>query len=170
MSSDFHFKRDEFRKQKMREKFPELNFGCWETLLALIQTFHEVYNEITSTLSEYSLSVGKLKILVPLFLYDRSLTPSELAEFSGVTRSTMTSILDRLERDQMIERGVLNDRRMTAIYLTEKGKQLIEKVVPEYTINIADFFSEFTAEDHLQFHNLLQKMSMGLNNNKKKKS
>lgn len=132
MNSDFNINADPRRINLLTEKFPNVDSRSLNTLVLFVQTAHEVYNGVSSRLSEYGLSIGNLKILMPLYLYDRSLTPSELAEYSGVTRSTVTSVIDKLERDGVIRRSTLTDRRMTAISLTDEGKQLMTEKIPMF--------------------------------------
>ncbi|MDQ0049610.1 DNA-binding MarR family transcriptional regulator [Paenibacillus polymyxa] len=146
----------------MTEKFPNVDSRSLNTLVLFVQTAHEVYNGVSSRLSEYGLSIGNLKILMPLYLYDRSLTPSELAEYSGVTRSTVTSVIDKLERDGVIRRSTLTDRRMTAISLTDEGKQLMTEKIPMFIQLFSDLMNEFTQEDHVLFATLLNKLSSGI--------
>ncbi|MET3208469.1 UNVERIFIED_CONTAM: MarR family transcriptional repressor of emrRAB [Paenibacillus sp. PvR008] len=162
MYSDFNIKADPKKINLWTEKFPNVDPQCLSTLVLFAQTAHEVYNGASSRLSKYGLSVGNLKILIQLFLFDRALTPSELAEYSGVTRSTVTSVIDKLERDGIIRRSTLVDRRMTAISLTEKGKQLMTETIPLFIQLFSDLLNEFTKEDHVHFAGLLQKLSTGL--------
>ncbi|MFB5268695.1 MarR family winged helix-turn-helix transcriptional regulator [Paenibacillus enshidis] len=164
MNFEANRKRDEvdMRVRKLAEHFPQLEVRCLRTMMFYIHTTHEVYNEMSGKLSEHGLSVGKMKILMPLFVYRKSLTPSELAAYSGVTRSTMTSVIDGLERDGLIKRASLNDRRMTAIHLTEKGMELINTTVPAYASFVAGIMQDFTEEDHETLVRLLHKLSDGL--------
>ncbi|WP_226001755.1 MarR family winged helix-turn-helix transcriptional regulator [Paenibacillus sp. BJ-4] len=162
MNSDFNIKHDPNKIKVLADKFPNLDPQSLSTFILFMQTSHEIYNGASSLLCEYGLSVGNLKILIFLFLYDRSLTPSELADYSGVTRSTITSVIDKLERDGLVRRSTLTDRRMTAISLTDEGKQLLTEKIPRFTLLFADLMSEFTQEDHILFATLLQKLSSGL--------
>ncbi|MEK3950641.1 MarR family transcriptional regulator [Paenibacillus sp. FSL H7-0703] len=162
MNSDFNINADPRKINLLTEKFPNVDSRSLNTLVLFVQTAHEVYNGVSSRLSEYGVSIGNLKILMPLYLYDRSLTPSELAEYSGVTRSTVTSVIDKLERDGIIRRSTLSDRRMTAISLTDEGKQLMTERIPLFIQLFSDLMNEFTQEDHDLFATLLQKLSSGV--------
>ncbi|MGW9527861.1 MarR family winged helix-turn-helix transcriptional regulator [Paenibacillus terrae] len=162
MNSDFNIKADPARINLLLEKFPNVDSQSLSTLVLFIQTAHEAHNGVSSRLNEYGLSIGNLKILMPLFLFERSLTSSELADFSGVTRSTATSVIDKLERDGIVRRSTLTDRRMIAISLTDEGKQLMIEKIPKFTLLFSDLMNEFTQEDHILFATLLKKLSSGL--------
>ena len=71
----------------------------------------------------YALSEGRF-ILLLLNAASDGLAPNELAERAGVSRATVTGLLDGLEREAMIERHINeDDRRALCIRLTRKGKR-----------------------------------------------
>jgi MarR family transcriptional repressor of emrRAB len=133
-----------------------------KTLISLIQTSHEIYNEMSSKLSRFGLSQGKFRILLVLFRRQQPLKPSELAKLTGVTRSTMTGLIDGLERDGLIRRGVHEDRRATTIHLTEEGKELMNRLLPYYVEYSKCLMSELTKEDYDVLAGLLKKLKTGL--------
>jgi DNA-binding MarR family transcriptional regulator len=57
-------------------------------------------------------------------------TQRELSESISKDPASMTRILDLLEKEQLIER-VSADRRSFIVHLTNKGKSLVERVIPE---------------------------------------
>lgn len=60
-------------------------------------------------------------------------SPSDLAERAGVTRATMTGLLDGLEREGFIEREPdPQDRRMLAVRITDLGRERLESMLPGY--------------------------------------
>lgn len=138
-----------------------------KTLIALIQTSHEIHNEMSSKLSHFGLSQGKFRILLVLFRRQQPLKPSELAKYTGVTRSTMTGLIDGLERDGLIRRGVHEDRRATMIHLTEDGRELVNRIFPYYVEYSALLMSELTKEDYDVLAGLLKKIKTGLERVKK---
>ncbi|WP_020407017.1 MarR family winged helix-turn-helix transcriptional regulator [Hahella ganghwensis] len=91
-----------------------------------------------------NLSVSHADILMYLNLY-RQATVTELREFLGVTKSTMTVLLKKLENLQYIRREVdETDRRKTWIYLRaplqpklgkarDIGEELTEQVLKDLT-------------------------------------
>jgi len=58
---------------------------------------------------------------------DDGLSAVELARRAGLEPSTMTGLLDRMERDRLLERRAdPDDRRAQRIYLTETGRTVRE--------------------------------------------
>ena len=59
-------------------------------------------------------------------------SPSEIAEHIGVTRATITGLLDGLERDGFLERRQdSRDRRALTIHLTGKTHRFLDEYLPE---------------------------------------
>ncbi len=102
---------------------------------------------------------------VLLFLLDAAtdgLAPNVLAEKAGVTRATITGLLNGLERDQLIERHADPlDGRAMRIALTPEGKQLIGSVFAQHGRWIAGLFSHLSAQERIQLSELLAKVAAG---------
>lgn len=145
-------------KQRV-QSFPDKPFNV---LIQLIRVTHEVEHELTSKLSYFGLSDRKYKILLSLLNHERPLNPSELADYAGVTRSTITGLLDGLEKDEFIRKSIPEDRRKTAIHVTEKGRQVVNTLTPLYGTYITNIFSKMTKEEQLLLMDLLEKIKGGL--------
>ena len=60
-----------------------------------------------------------------------SVEPSQLAAILGVARPTVTSNLDRLERDGLLVRRTdPENRRRVLVVLTDKGRAAVEQAIP----------------------------------------
>nr|WP_198044790.1 MarR family transcriptional regulator [Lysinibacillus timonensis] len=134
-----------------------------KNFFSLTQLNHLITNEITSKLTEFDLSQGKLRILLVLYLYHDSLKPSDIAEYAGVTRSTMTGLLDGLEKSDYIKRGNHSDRRASSISLTSKGKELMDYLIPSYVSLVNRYMSELTSEEHEHLGRILKKIKKAIN-------
>ncbi|KAJ53832.1 DNA-binding MarR family transcriptional regulator [Clostridium tetanomorphum] len=61
-----------------------------------------------------------------------NISQSELAEKMDIKASSVARLIDRMERDEyVIRQRDENDRRIIHLVLTEKGKELREKIMPE---------------------------------------
>lgn len=117
--------------------FPDLNPSACEVFLHLMRAGDEAFRAVDSHLAQHHLSQGRFMVLA--LLYERlrgcphPRTPAELADLSHVTRATMTGLVDTLERDGLVTREPdPTDRRMMSVALTEKGRTLLETVLPWY--------------------------------------
>jgi DNA-binding MarR family transcriptional regulator len=87
--------------------------------------------------------------LVSLWVED-GLKVSDIARASGLETSTMTGLLDRMERDGLVTRTPdSKDRRTLRIYLTEEGTRLQGPVLAE-TWGVLDDLFEGVPEDHME--------------------
>jgi DNA-binding MarR family transcriptional regulator len=83
-----------------------------------------------------------------------------LAERAGVTRATVTGLLDGLEREQLIARHAnAKDRRALCIRLTPKGKQLASTVIAQHGQWIASLFGHLSTTERQQLTSLLGKVA-----------
>jgi DNA-binding MarR family transcriptional regulator len=87
------------------------------------------------------------------------LTPAALAEAAGVTRATMTGLIDTLERDGLVKRvRDANDRRMMSVNLTPKGRKLLEKILPSHFRAMAGIMSPLKESERKTLVSFLNKI------------
>jgi DNA-binding MarR family transcriptional regulator len=98
------------------------------------------------------------RILFALWKND-GLSIIELATSTGHSKSTLTSMLDRLEDSGHITRiPSKEDRRKKHIYLTEKNKVLQAKYVRVSQEMTDIYFANFTNEERDQFERYLSRL------------
>ncbi|HEV3360879.1 MAG TPA: MarR family transcriptional regulator [Pseudonocardiaceae bacterium] len=91
-------------------------------LLALQRATHATLHLLTHELADLDLTASEINALANL-ADDTPRTVSQLAAEVGARPSTLTSVLDRLERRGHISRGTLaGDRRSVLIELTDSGR------------------------------------------------
>ena len=88
----------------------------------------------------------------------------ELARKTGLAKTTLTSMLDRMESANLIKRVFdKSDRRQIRISLTEKAQELkddYERVSDEMN---KIYYEGFTAEEIIEFENTLRRILSNLN-------
>ena len=73
----------------------------------------------------------------------KSISQFELAEKMNIKTSTMARLVDRMEREGYVIRAKdPADRRVTKLVLTDKGRDLREKLIPE-----GEKFSKLVSQD-----------------------
>lgn len=71
----------------------------------------------------------------------------------------MTTLIDRMERDGLVQRvNNENDRRVKEIRLTEKGKELAPRVIAEYRPFLYQMMSCFSPDEQRVLTNLLTRL------------
>jgi DNA-binding MarR family transcriptional regulator len=83
-----------------------------------------------------------------------------LGENSRVNKSTMTDMVDRMERDRMAERiRDKKDRRVVKVKLTKKGKQVRREFLRKRRAEFQSIFSQLTSGEIKRFVSYLEKAS-----------
>jgi DNA-binding MarR family transcriptional regulator len=148
---------------KLADCYPELDLASVETCLAFLNTTAEVYDAFDVHLARYGLSMGKFTLLMQLLQApEQELTPSDFAERAGVTRATITGLLDGLERERLVKRKPHStDRRRLSIHLTPKGEQLLLQMLPDHFCRTTGLMANLSETEKLTFIELLAKVRSG---------
>jgi len=113
------------RKEMMPETFDFQNVAT-EALEEFHLTFRLLYNAYQQFANRLGISGSQLAALEKLFPED-GLTIGELSKRMGLHASTLTGLVDRLEKDKLVYRGrSKSDRRVVKIFLTPTGREIIQ--------------------------------------------
>ena len=100
----------------------EIVSSGWSALLALQRATHATLQVLAAELVDLDLTASEINALANL-ADGRARTVSELGAAVGARPTTLTSVLDRLERRRHITRGTRpGDRRAVLIELTPSGR------------------------------------------------
>jgi DNA-binding MarR family transcriptional regulator len=120
-------------------EFPDLDPSATEVFLHLLRTGDEAFRVVESHLAQHEITQGGFSVLMALWGNCRNaggespLSPAALAERTGVTRATMTGLVDTLARAGLVTRAhSAEDRRMMAVAITPRGEKLLELILPEH--------------------------------------
>jgi len=146
--------------RQLSERYPSIDPRAVEAFLVLLRTATDTLNAFESYWQRLGMSQGKFTVLMLLNRNpEQGLNPSELADKAGVTRATMTGLLDTLEKDGVIRREAdVRDRRTVLVRLTETGRALLERMLPDYFECVARLMAPLSAIERKQLVALLQKI------------
>lgn len=109
-------------------------------------------------LSEYGLSWTAFSLLYDLWI-GNSVETKKLAESAGVSKATISNITKTLEQKELCYRKVDNrDRRNTYVTITDKGRNIMEKLYPRFHMGEAEIVSSLTVEEQKNISTLLRKV------------
>lgn len=147
----------------LASRYPDLNMVSVKTCLAFLNTTADVYEALDAHFARYGLSMGKFTVLMQLLQAgEQGLTPSECAERAGVTRGTITGLLDGLEREGWVRRQPHPvDRRMLTVQLTPKGQQLLDQMLPDHFCRTTSLMANLTEAEKKTLIELLAKLRAG---------
>lgn len=152
---------DEHILKKFAERYEDADIQKVLQFLSLLHVATELSNGLDRYLLSHSLLQGRWWVLILLMREDDGIsTPSTLAEKAGVSRATMTGLLDGLHRDKLVTRMVApKDRRQTVIKLTPNGQAKLDEVMPEYYRRVKQLMSVINEEEGAVLQQVLLKLS-----------
>jgi DNA-binding MarR family transcriptional regulator len=145
-------------------RHPDLDPSACEAYLNLLRAGDEAYRRSESFFNEHNMSPGRFTIM--MLLYDKieghpiPQTPADLAEMAGVTRATITGLIDTLERDGLVTRAHdSDDRRMMLIHLTPRGHTTLQSVIPGHFKQMAAQMAPLSENERKTLVRLLNKLA-----------
>ncbi|HEX7194069.1 MAG TPA: MarR family transcriptional regulator [Chthoniobacterales bacterium] len=144
--------------------FPHLDASACYTFLQLLKTGDELLALDNQILSTFGTRHGRFNLLMMLkHCTVSTTTPADLAEKAGVTRATITGLLDGLERDGFVERCPdPGNRRSIQVKLTATGQEFLEKVRPGYCRWFTSVVEPLNQDERQQLLVLLEKIQIRL--------
>jgi DNA-binding MarR family transcriptional regulator len=142
------------------KRFPGLDASACYTYLQLLRTGDELLAIDEQVLNSYGTRHGRFNLLMILHKYaDGEATPAGLADKTGVTRATISGLLDGLEKDGLIERHPdPQDRRLIRVHLTPAGHGFLDKIRPGYCRWLSSIVEPLSEEERQQLVFLLEKI------------
>ena len=128
-------------------------------LMKMQSLFHK---QLLKGLEDTNLSTGQPKVLAYLKSHEGK-CQKEVAEACLIEPGSLTILLNRMEKQGMIERRFQGGNRKTRyIYLTDFGKEMADKVIACFyeVENMA--FNGFTEEEIKSFRELSEKIANNL--------
>jgi len=159
------------------EQCPTLQPSACIAFLNLLRTGDDVFAVVDRFLSGHAISQGGFTVLMLLGMdcheeedpegreatQPRPASPAMLAEEAGVTRATMTGLVDTLEKDGLVVREPdANDRRTIHVRLTSEGRAVLDAMLPDYFQCVADILHPLNGKERKELVRLLQKIQAGL--------
>jgi DNA-binding MarR family transcriptional regulator len=148
-------------------EYPDLDPSATEVFLHLLRAGDEAFRVVEAHLAQHDITQGRFGVLMALWgncqragsENDKPLTPAELAERTGVTRATITGLVDTLERAGYVTRTPHpEDRRMMCVGLTKRGEKLLEQIMPEHFRRMAWLMEPLSENERKTFVRLLTKV------------
>jgi DNA-binding MarR family transcriptional regulator len=145
-------------------KHPDLDPSACEAYLNILRAGDEAYRRSEAFFTEHNMSPGRFTVM--MLLYDKieghpiPQTPADLADMAGVTRATITGLVDTLERDGLVTRAHdSGDRRMMLIHLTPKGHATLQSLMPGHFKQMAAQMAPLSEHERKTLVRLLNKLA-----------
>lgn len=150
--------------QKFAQRYPQADISAISAFLHLLRVATDLSIALDECLSRHGLLQGRWWVLI-LLMREENLTstPSALADKAGVTRATMTGLIDGLARDGLVERlSDSQDRRSISIRLTSAGQMKLDQVMPDYYSRLRECMAALDESSREQLHGILRQITGGI--------
>ena len=150
--------------KKFEQRYPEVDIATVLIFLKFLRVSTDLSNALDGFLLQHGLLQGRWWVLILLMREEnQTSTPSLLAEKSGVSRATMTRLVDGLERDGLIKRRFdEQDRRSFSVSLTSAGQKKLDEVMPDYYQRVNQSMAGLGAKQFQQLDEILDAIQTGI--------
>jgi DNA-binding MarR family transcriptional regulator len=129
-------------------------YDCINYMLTVAQ--HEVFLQFSDALSQYGITPGQYGVLSCLW-ENGAATPKELARYLSLENSSISGLLDRLQKQGLIDRLLdPNDRRSIRVVTTQQGTALKEAVLLTVERLNDSILGDLTPDEKVQLAGMLQ--------------
>ncbi|OIK25475.1 MarR family winged helix-turn-helix transcriptional regulator [Streptomyces malaysiense] len=111
----------------------------------------------------FGLSTGRYRLLADLEDHGGEKSPSQLAASLGVSRATVTGLVDGLEREGLVaRRPSTEDGRGNVVILTARGADRLRELAPEHFARMQSMVEGLSVEERTVFLDLLARIVAGI--------
>ncbi len=129
-----------------------------DTFIKLTRAINTIGRLTRASIESNDLTVSQFGVLEMLF-HVGPLCQKDISEKLLLTGGNMVTVIDNLERDELVERRVdPRDRRSKRVFLSKKGETLIASIFPAHVNEIVRVLSVLSAKEQQQLGNLLKKL------------
>jgi DNA-binding MarR family transcriptional regulator len=109
-------------------------------------------------LRSHGLTIGRWHVLSVLSRYDGSRVGT-IADISGGEQPAVSRVIDQMERDGLVSRRPsIDDSRAVEVWLTKRGRQIIDDLLPEAEEFVARMLRSFDENEVRQLAGFLERL------------
>lgn len=140
----------------MSEQKSEIALDLWNKLIKAHDTVRKAH---VKQVSQHHLTAPQFHVLEVL----KNSGPMPLKRISEelmVTGANITCVVDNLEKEDLVRRvPSKEDRRIINAELTDKGREKMEGLFPQYVTNMTEIISVLTEEEQINLARLLARLT-----------
>ena len=142
------------------KRYRNVNPGAVEAFLNLLRVASDVLDATEQYFGEHGTSQGRFTVLCLLNRNPETpLCPADLADRAGVTRATMTGLLQGLESEGLLKRtSCAEDKRMFYVELTPKAKRYLDNVLPDWFGRVGELMNRLSEKERAVMLKSLEKV------------
>ena len=134
---------------------PSADTAQQDLISALVRASFATTAVLSRVAAEHDLSLTQLRVLA--ILRDRRVKMSELADYLGLDKSTISGLVDRAEKRGLLQRAPNPaDGRATDVFLTAEGVQLADLGEAKIARSLSPMIGTLTRAETLRLTALLE--------------
>jgi DNA-binding MarR family transcriptional regulator len=151
---------DDHTLERFAADYPQLDRAAVAAFLRVLRAGSDLLAQLDDVLAPFGLTHGRWITLVLLRREPNGRAlPSSLAAKQGVTRATISGLLARLEADGLVRRRRSEaDARQSAAELTPKGRRLLDRVMPRYYDQVAEWMRPLEPAEQRAIADMLDRL------------
>lgn len=142
------------------KRYRNVDPAAVEAYLNLLRVASDVLDATEDYFQEHGTSQGRFTVLCLLNRNpDQPLCPADLADRAGVTRATMTGLLQGLEGEGLLKRtSCSDDKRMFYVELTAKARRYLDNILPDWFRRVGGLMEGLTDKERVTMLKSLEKV------------
>ena len=146
------------------KRYPGASPKATETAMNLVRTSERLVKRIADLIQPFDLTPSSGLVLGILADFGGPLPPNKIAERLIISRASVTSLIDSLERRGYVRRSPHStDRRMLLIELTDKGREVAHQFRLLVHQHQKAWLSVLTEQEQTQLIDTLHRLQDALN-------
>jgi DNA-binding MarR family transcriptional regulator len=140
--------------------FPGIDAASLQVCQDLLRVAKRSLAAFGAEFARHGLSPGRYSVLMELYQAPAGLAPSALAQRIGVTRATVTGLIEGLSREGMVtlEASDGGDRRRKDVRLSARGRRVLERLLPELFGRMVELVAPLGDRERRTLQRLLRKI------------
>ena len=128
------------------------------TFVKLMRAHNSLRARLEPAITKHGVTRTQFEVLEAL-LHLGPLNQRQLSQKILSSQGNLTTVIDNLERDQLVERRqVEGDRRQRLVHLTPRGRRLIGRIFPQQAAAIVREFGVLSSEEQKLLGDLCKKL------------
>lgn len=124
-------------------------------------TANMLRNEVINRLSKKNIEITHAQMLILMMLYNENgKNQNELTNIMKKEKTTIARVIDGMEKKNLIRREKGLDKRNKICYLTDKGKELMNEIMPVVCEVNQKAIENITVEEFELFKKVIEKIKL----------
>ena len=144
---------------RMAERLPGVHAPAMSLVYNVVRLANRIVADIESQVhSEAGWSWAGFRIMFVVLIYGE-LEPRQISVLADVSRASVSSVLNTLERDGLVVRlRESHDRRLVTVKLTDRGTEMLTEAFVAHNQREYEWSSSLTPDECEQLTGLVRKM------------